>query len=152
MKQQSTSLQDFKESINQLCCNTAIVITDLTKSFTSIIPSIFNTAQHFLCRVHTKRIITRLIAPVRNSRKNTQRRVTKTQSQINTSRFWITRNRKKRYNETYQLKKKLLKKNQIAQEFGIPLNSEGQSVFRRRGIPLILIKYSQLITKSSSVI
>ena len=83
---------------------------------------------------------------------HTQRRVTKTQRQINTSRFWITRNRKKRYNEPYKLKKNLLIKNRIAQELGIPLNSKGQSVVRRRGIPLILKKYSQLITKSSSAI
>ena len=138
--------------INQLCFNTAIVITDLAKSFTLIIPSMFKTAQHFLCRVHTKRIINRLIAPVRNIRRNKQRIVTKTQSQVNTSRFWIKRNQKKRYNANYQLKKTLLKKNQIAQDLGIPLNSKGQSVFRRRGIPLIMKKCSQLITKSSSAI
>lgn len=146
------TLTPIFRKINQLCFNTAIVITDLAKSFTSIIPSIFNTAQHFLCRVHTKRIINRLIAPVRQSRRKKQRIVTKTQSQMNTAKFWIKRHQKKRYNSKYQLKKKLLKKNRIAQKLGIPLNSKSQSIFRSAGIPPILKKYSQLINKLKTAI
>ncbi len=133
--------------INHICFNTAIIITDLAKNFIHLIPAIFTSARHLLCRVHTKRIINRQIASLRTTRTQKQRKVSKIRAQIKTSLRWIQRNRKKRYNNTYELKKKTILKQRIAQVHRISLNSKGQTIDRKSGIPSALKKCSESITK-----
>jgi len=135
--------------IHRICFNTAIIITDLAKNFIHLIPSIFTSARHLLCRVHTKRIINRQIASLRTTKIQKQRNVSKIRAQIKTSRRWILRNRKKRYNNTYELKKKIIQKQRIAQVHRISLNSKGQTIDRKSGIPSALKKCSESITKKS---
>lgn len=140
------------QKINQLCCNASIIITDLAKTFMHLIPLIFRSATHLLCRVHTKRIINRQLASLRCSRRRKHKTISKILGQMKTARFWILRNRKKRYNAAYEVKKMQAKKRHIAQAYGIALNSRGQSVNRKGGIPSALKKYSESITKKNIAI
>lgn len=137
------------QRINRICFNTAIIITDLAKNFIHLIPSIFTSAHHLLCRVHTKRIVNRQMASLRTTRSQKQRKISKIRAQIKTARYWMLRNRKKRYNNTYELKKKIKQKRHIAQIHGISLNSKAQAKVRKTRIPSAVKKCSESITKKS---
>jgi hypothetical protein len=86
---------------------------------------------------------------LRNIRTQKQRKISKIHAQIKTARYWMLRNRKKRYNNTYELKKKIKQKRHIAQTYGISLNSKAQARVRKTTIPSALKKCSESITKKS---